>query len=535
MTSSPAGAASDGSQRLDWVVLLPSTVELPVDDALVLGGDDAFGSALVSGGVAESWHRPDGPSDRAMLVVVRADCPMDIEQIARHVAPGGTLYMEVDRRRRGRHGRTPGAVGQILRRLGLRVFSTHIVAPDFERPRRYLPMEHRRALRWYLRTLFIPGSAPTRLGSRAVSLVLATPATPLVKAMAQRYIMIATSRSDEAPAVGVPLARGGERSIVLTSGYDSGSRALLLPFEPRAASPRFAVKIASSPGTAIGTIREHERLISLHAILPPYIARGVPEPVGRYTLAARTACVQSCAPGPLMNVLVGQWHRPVAESCRDLDVVVDWLSDFGCATQVELSTVASDWTSIYRHAAVVVEFPPDVVTLVADAERLARSTRLGACAVHQHYDAAPWNVHLDGTRPVLIDWETDKLRPPDCLGPPLADVLYLATYWYFLVARTRSHDAEEAALVRLFATPNTKDPAVLCARSAIDRAAGRVGVEQRAVPAALVAMWLERAVYTHRRRAALGESLGAAGSRPEAYLRALAEVSPSLFETWTNG
>jgi len=48
VTHSPAGAVSDESQRLDWVVLLPSTVELPVDDALILGGDAAFGSTLVT-------------------------------------------------------------------------------------------------------------------------------------------------------------------------------------------------------------------------------------------------------------------------------------------------------------------------------------------------------------------------------------------------------------------------------------------------------------------------------------------------------
>jgi hypothetical protein len=144
-------------------------------------------------------------------------------------------------------------------------------------------------------------------------------------------------------------------------------------------------------------------------------------------------------------------------------------------------------------------------------------------------------VHLDGTRPVLIDWETDKLRPPGLLGPALADVLYLATYWYFLVLELDPTMPRRPPSCASSPTPNTNDLAVLWARSAIDRAAGRVGVEQRAVPAALVAMWLGTRGLHARRRAALGESLGAAGSRPEAYLRALAEVSGSLFETWTNG
>jgi len=76
---------------------------------------------------------------------------------------------------------------------------------------------------------------------------------------------------------------------------------------------------------------------------------------------------------------------------------------------------------------------------------------------------------------------------------------------------------------------------VVAARSAIDRAARRAGVERRSVPAAVVAMWAERMVYTHRRRAALGKPIDAAQSRPQAYLRAFAGSSSSLFATWQEG
>jgi len=530
----------ESGRRLDWVVLLPSAARLPFDDALLLGGDDDLGATLVSGGVAASWRRPGDPDDRAALVVVGADCSLDVAQIARHVAPGGTLYMEVDRGRRGRRTSSVARVERTLRRHGCKPFSAHVAAPDFEGPRRYLPLEHARALRWYLRVLFIPGTPLARAGSSALSALLSTPvAGSLLRMTMPRYIVIATKQegasSADSSAVGVPMAHGGERAIVVTSGYDHASRAVVLPFDSGAEAPRFAVKIASSPATVIGTVREHERLIALHASLPNDIARGIPEPMGMFTLAGRTACVQSCAPGPLMNVLVGAWHRPVSQNCRDLDVVVDWFSEFAVATAVETAPGSADWTSIYREAAAVGELTPDLAALVDAAERVTRSTCLGARAVHQHYDAAPWNVHLDGTRPFVIDWETDDLRPPDSLGPPLADVVYLATYWYFLVCGARSDADEEAALLRLFATPVTTDAAVVGARSAIDRAAAHVGVERRAVPAAVVAMWLERMVYTRRRRASLGQPLGAAGSRPQAYLQALAGASQSLFATWTDG
>src|SRR4029079_1494611 len=126
---------------------------------------------------------------------------------------------------------------------------------------------------------------------------------------------------------------------------------------------------------------------------------------------------------------------------------------------------AEDWTSIYGDAGGLVGLPLAVAELAKEAEFVALDTRLGDLAVHQHYDAAPWNVHLDGGKPVMIDWETDDLRPSDCLGPALADAAYLATYWYFLVCGARSDDAEEAALLRLFAMPATADPAAIAARA----------------------------------------------------------------------
>ena len=80
-----------------------------------------------------------------------------------------------------------------------------------------------------------------------------------------------------------------------------------------------------------------------------------------------------------------------------------------------------------------------------------------------------------GANPMLIDWETDDLRPADCLGPPLADVLYLVTYWYFQTSRAGSDSDEEAATVALFATPAPADRGVVAARMAIDSALAASG------------------------------------------------------------
>jgi hypothetical protein len=521
---------SERSHRLDWALLLPATVVLPLDEVMVLGGSDDLAQSLVDHGFAASWRRPGGPADRSAFVVAWADCPYDIRRIASHVGPGGLLYLEIDRRRPGLRRLGPRSVQRGLSRGGCHIYSTHIVTPNLVEPRRYLPMDHTRALRWHLRTLFVAGTPITRAARTCLHTVLATPiATAVLKLVAVRYIVIGTTGANRSAPLGVPLALGTERVIIVTSGYDQASRAVVLPFEPGAKSPRFAVKVASSPATTIGTMREHERLIGLRATLPPHTARALPTPMGMYTLAGRTACVQSYAPGPSMSVTVGRWGRPMSARRRDLDGVVDWLTEFATATRVDVACAERDWTQIYDEAAAVIDLPPEVLDFFGESRKIAKSNRLGEFAVHQHYDAGPWNVHIDGAQPVLIDWETDDLRPTDCLGPPLEDIIYLATYWYFLTSKADTESDEETAIVRLFATPRPADAGVVAARRAIDRALVSLEGDRKVVPAVVAAVWAERAVYTHRRRAGLGAPLESGRSRPEAYLRALAGAMPKMF------
>lgn len=519
---------SERSHRLDWMLLLPESAAVPFDDVLVLGGDDELGQSLVDHGLARCWRRPSAPTDRCEFVVAWDDCGLDIDAIAGHVDAGGLMYLEIDRRRAGRRLLGPRTTRRGLSRGGCRVFSAHIVTPTLERPRRYLPIDCPRAIRWHLRALFVAGTPVTRTARACLSAVLATPiAAAVLRLVAIRYIVIGTTNEDHSAPLGVPESCGNERVIIVTSGYDQASRAVVLPFEPGDKSPKFAVKVASSPTTTVGTLREHARLISLHETLPAHTARALPAPGGTYTLAGRTACVQSYAPGPSMSASVGRWGRRFSDKCRDLDVVVDWLTEFASATRVASASAAWDWTQMYGEAATLIDLPAEVVDYLDESQRIARSSKLGETAVHQHYDAGPWNVHIDKGQPLLIDWETDDLRPPDCLGPPLADVLYLATYWYFLTTRADSECDEETAIVRLFATQRPADAGVVEARAAIDRALVGSGLERHIVPTALAALWAERAVYTHRRHAGHGIQTETR-SRPEAYLRALACAVPTM-------
>lgn len=76
---------TDRNNRLDWTLLLPSSLELRVEDVLVLGGTAAMAEDLVARGVAKRWRRPEG-ADRAELVVSWADSGVDVGSVARHTA-----------------------------------------------------------------------------------------------------------------------------------------------------------------------------------------------------------------------------------------------------------------------------------------------------------------------------------------------------------------------------------------------------------------------------------------------------------------
>ena len=132
---------SERRNRLDWVLLLPSTLRLPVDDVIVIGGTDEMAETLVVGGVARRWRRPLATFDRSVLTIGWADAGRTIEQMARHVAPGGVLVTEIERRRVGRHLLSAGAVERRLAQVGMVAHSIHVVEPSFAQPGRYLPVD----------------------------------------------------------------------------------------------------------------------------------------------------------------------------------------------------------------------------------------------------------------------------------------------------------------------------------------------------------------------------------------------------------
>jgi hypothetical protein len=506
------------------VFLLPTIEHLPVDVAIVAGGDEELSNSLISSGLARRCTPASTTAEPAPLVVAWADAGEPIDRIAGLVAPGGAVVIEVDRRRRGRRSATLARISARLAESGCRVTSAHLVTPTFAEPRRMLPVDAPNAVRWHLRTLFVPGTPVMVAGRAMLATISRAPfASRLLGALAPRLLVIGC-RANTIPSA--------EPAIVLTSGYDPGSRSIVLRFGRRDRAPGTVVKVASGAESAAATVGEHQRLRMLHDTLPWELRRALPAPIALTTIAGRTACIQSCAPGPSLNALAGSVLRRAARKHGDLAAVVEWLNAFAVATRVSSSTGSQEWMHVFAQAKSSLRLGAAAHELFDRAEQRATDTGLAGIAVHQHFDAGPWNVHLHRRSLTLVDWEHDEHRPADSLGPPLADVLYLVTYWYFLVSKVATPDAEGEALLRLFATRMPSDDHVVAARRAIDSSLRALGLERSCVPAALVAMWAERAVYTRARRAGFSASSpeGVTGElRPAAFVRILAAASEELF------
>jgi hypothetical protein len=521
--------SAEPRRRTDWALLLPSELSLPIDAVAVFGGDDEMARDLIAAGVARRCER-GAHARNAELAVVWSDGGDRAAGVAEAAAAARVVVVEVDRRRRAQRWTTLNAIERRLGRAGCRVVSAHLVSPNFATPRRYIPIDDGAALRWHLRTLFVAASSTGRAARTALLVLSRVPGfRRLAGTLAPRLLVIGRQADDgtgRAGIVGSPAAVAGDRAIVLTSGYDAGSRSIVLPFAAGDAAPRHVVKVATGVESEEATAGEHERLRRLHETLPIGVARALPLPLRELSIAGREACVQSCAVGPSLQTLAGAWGRRPSVKAAELSRVVDWYNALARATHVRRHR--HDWVEVFAAASTELLLDARTQDLLAAAESRAVRTGLAELAVHQHYDAGPWNIHLQRRTVGVVDWELDRHRPSDCLGPPLADVLYLVMYWYFLTRGITTPAAEDDAVTRLFLTRMAPDVHVVSARRGIDAALVALHLDRDCVPPALVALWAERAVYTARRQHALGRS-PAGATRAIGLLTHLAARSDELF------
>jgi hypothetical protein len=151
-------AVSATLRRADWRYLLPPPCGKRYRHLLLLGGPAGLADLLRAEEIAERVDT--APVRGADLVVAMADCAASPSALATYLAPGGVLYREIDRRRLGMLATTPGRLAASLRASGLGPISSHWIIPELASARRYLPLDHPGALRWYFGTLHPAGSVP---------------------------------------------------------------------------------------------------------------------------------------------------------------------------------------------------------------------------------------------------------------------------------------------------------------------------------------------------------------------------------------
>lgn len=75
-----------------------------------------------------------------------------------------------------------------------------MVTPNLFSPRRYLPMNDPRAVRWHRKMLFVSGTAGHLIVRAGLGGLLATPAARvLLSMMTPRYVVIGTAVEDHSP------------------------------------------------------------------------------------------------------------------------------------------------------------------------------------------------------------------------------------------------------------------------------------------------------------------------------------------------
>ena len=513
------------ASRPDWTLLLP--LDEPVDDAVVTGPDaEATGRQLVELGLAHRWRSvcTDGPP--AGLVVARAPAAMRIEDLAATVAPGGILYAEADRS--APHGLFPGRRARDCERAGLEVVGSYWATPDVTATRRYVPIDCPAAVAWHLRTLVVPDSP---LGRFAVGTTIAaltrTPrwGSALVRAACDHGVVVAR-RPD-----GTPMG-GTTRRLVLTSGHDIGSRSVVVLFEAGEPRPTEVVKVAMRPDAVLSTIRERRRLRALHAILPGALAAGLPVPRRATETLHGVAFAETEVPGRTLQALAGEWGRSARHRIADLRRAVDWLVGLSLAT-AQSHPVPAPWTVVLDRYVAECQPSDRADALVRSLAARARTSPVCHRSVHVHGDPGPWNVYLDGDAVSVIDWEVGADSEIDARGAPLVDVIYLVTYWYLLVTRRHGADDEAEAVVSLLVDESSDDSPrsmtevwAAVARSAIERAARRCGVDTADIPLLTVVLWAGQAVDARRRAASLGLPTSSVPTAAETYLEALAAALP---------
>ncbi|MEM7273618.1 MAG: hypothetical protein AAF547_11095 [Actinomycetota bacterium] len=531
--ASASTAAGSFGLRADWRFLLPSG---PHRHVLVVG------SAATNWGylVEDSWTErlstdpaaatADGPGDHGPDVVV-VDGDADPAPALAAAGPHAVAVIALGRNPRQRIRRL-GALGP----AGFTVRARYLATPDLAGATRLVPIDRSAAIRWLLAPPPpVPGTG-TGLRRRARVWTVAAGAAAVAGATGRAPGWI--GRAIGAGADGLVIAErtptDGALPILMTSGHDEGSRAVLVD-PPGTDGGGTVTKVAPRPRYNGNVEAEIEVIAAVRDRVGQTEAELLPAVIGATTVDGLAASVERYA---------GRWtaadlcHRVPAARSAVLDQTLGAIDRLANASVTDRT---APWTAdrfdeligdLFDQVAELTERGPDLTALRDDL-----TARSGALVgrplpmVQRHYDLGPWNVVVadDGSALTIVDWE---LAPPRALGrpgPAGADQITVVKYWLHAALATASIDEELAAFEFLAAGP--EEPRAVAA-AALRRSFGRIGVDPGFVPLLMTHAWLEKARYTAARRAGQhGTSRQDPGPSVD-YLAAMADHRATLLRFW---
>jgi len=475
----------------------------------------------------DRWPTDGGGWD---LLVVGPDAQLaDVERTLPFLRPNGAAYVVRSRELRPRGQLS--AAARLLDAAGLLEVGRWALLPSPDLPRRHLPFGHAGAWSWYRESLLLAATPWTRGARQLLRLSSLWPAV-------QQFITPGSAIMAVRPGVPGDHADGlrerTSRTAVLTTGYDRGSRTILLPFAADARWPYAVLKIATEPLLRDATREEQRRLHHLRELLPLSVSRALPRPKGLSDEPFRTVSEEEVIQGATLLQASAAWSRNPAAALEDLTAVAEWLLELHHATaRPTTPDPVAAW--LCEPLARLAEFGTvdtavsELVQLAAAGLRLLPKEQL--VSILQHYDVAPGNIIRSPDGLSVLDWELDRAVGRDGFGPPLVDLLYFSCYWYFLSTGRTTREAELAGLVDFFVGAGDGCWQRRLLNERLARFSTAVGLPASATWPLLIACWLERALTAHRRWRRLGE-FGAPDDTGLQYLRHLAGYTEALVKRW---
>lgn len=492
--------ATGGARRLDWHVLVPGRRGSEPGCLLLLGAGPELRRLAVELEMAGSVSTSPDDQTPATVVAMLDGARESLDVAARALAPGGYLYWEVDRRSLRRAALTPGRIRDRLWAVGLTPLALYWVGPGWSRPSRFLPIEPRGPIAWYLRTTDASSGLMSSWLRRILRLIVRSPR--LTGLLVPRIAVIAASEPVSAhwlpaalahPEILASVRASGIPPVLVAGGEEAWGRITLLAFESGRSAPSIVVKVSRHAAFDEATRHEHDVLVDLRSRVAEATRLTLPEPLALIEVGRRPAVVQDGAPGASALARMNRARPRGDEELRDLERTTDWL--ISLHSQTTRSRVAPGSRGWEQH----VEQPlARFVDAFGARDAVARlfgrmrdhTTALGAelpIAV-RHMDLGPWNVLIDGDDIRVIDWEVARD------GPAMTDLVYASLHWSFEAYRQTTEPARRQHLRWLFTGAGDPGDGRSSIHKGFDRYSRAMDVDSRLVPALVALTMVDQAL-----------------------------------------